>query len=223
MAIVLPHGVLFRGAAAGCIRCAIIACNYLDAELGMPAGLFFSTGIPTVVLVFKCNRTNRDIFFIAASNNLAMRKNQNILRDRAIACIIAAYSKRVHVAKYAHMPALEAIVENEYNLNIPRYVELTEPAKPIDVVQVVADICETACCIACLSRALACDIAALVANKAVPAKQLAALCELFKKALRTQKRSCICVLRVFGRLGMPLLASSIVLANAWNSWHTYAR
>ena len=180
MAIVLPHGVLFRGAAEGKIRKAIIEKNYLDAVIGMPAGLFFSTGIPTVVLVFKKNRTNRDIFFIDASNNFEKGKNQNILRDSDIDKIIEAYSKREDVDKYAHKAELDEIVENEYNLNIPRYVDTTEPEKPIDVVQVVADIKETDKKIAKLSSELAKDIDDLVANNDEAAKQLAALKELFK-------------------------------------------
>ncbi|OAU80989.1 type I restriction-modification protein subunit M, partial [Lacticaseibacillus rhamnosus] len=178
--IVLPHGVLFRGAAEGKIRKAIIEKNYLDAVIGMPAGLFFSTGIPTVVLVFKKNRTNRDIFFIDASNNFEKGKNQNILRDSDIDKIIEAYSKREDVDKYAHKAELDEIVENEYNLNIPRYVDTTEPEKPIDVVQVVADIKETDKKIAKLSSELAKDIDDLVANNDEAAKQLAALKELFK-------------------------------------------
>ena len=180
MAIVLPHGVLFRGAAEGKIRKAIIEKNYLDAVIGMPAGLFFSTGIPTVVLVFKKNRTNRDIFFIDASNDFEKGKNQNILRDSDIDKIIEAYSKREDVDKYAHKAELDEIMENEYNLNIPRYVDTTEPEKPIDVVQVVADIKETDKKIAKLSSELAKDIDDLVANNDEAAKQLAALKELFK-------------------------------------------
>lgn len=146
----------------------------------MPAGLFFSTGIPTVVLVFKKNRTNRDIFFIDASNDFEKGKNQNILRDSDIDKIIEAYSKREDVDKYAHKAELDEIMENEYNLNIPRYVDTTEPEKPIDVVQVVADIKETDKKIAKLSSELAKDIDDLVANNDEAAKQLAALKELFK-------------------------------------------
>ncbi|WP_369671232.1 N-6 DNA methylase, partial [Enterococcus faecium] len=117
---------------------------------------------PTVVLVFKKNRTNRDIFFIDASNNFEKGKNQNILRDSDIDKIIEAYSKREDVDKYAHKAELDEIVENEYNLNIPRYVDTTEPEKPIDVVQVVADIKETDKKIAKLSSELAKDIDDLV-------------------------------------------------------------
>ncbi|OPH06483.1 type I restriction-modification system subunit M [Lacticaseibacillus paracasei] len=180
MAIVLPHGVLFRGAAEGKIRKAIIEKNYLDAVIGMPAGLFFSTGIPTVVLVFKKNRSRRDIFFIDASNNFEKGKNQNILRDSDIDKMVEAYKNREDVDKYAHKAEPDEIKENEFNLNIPRYVDTTEPEKPVDVVKVVADIKESDKKIAQLSRELAKDIDDLVANNDEAAKQLAALKELFK-------------------------------------------
>lgn len=107
-------------------------------------------------------------------------KNQNILRDSDIDKIIEAYSKREDVDKYAHKAELDEIMENEYNLNIPRYVDTTEPEKPIDVVQVVANIKESDKKIAKLSSELAKDIDDLVANNDEAAKQLAALKELFK-------------------------------------------
>lgn len=147
----------------------------------MPAGLFFSTGIPTVVLVFKKLHSNRDIFLLHASNNFTKGKNQLLLRDRHIHKILQAYSKRTHVHKYAHKAQLEQIVELTYNLNIPRYVDTTTPQLPIDVVQVVADIKETHKHIAKLSSTLAKTLQHLVANKHTAALQLAALLELFKK------------------------------------------
>lgn len=140
MAIVLPHGVLFRGAAEGTIRKGIIENNYLDAVIGMPAGLFYSTGIPTVVLVFKKNRQNKDILFIDASKYFEKGKKQNVLRDEDIDLIINTYKDRKDVEKLAHVANLDEIKENEYNLNIPRYVDTFEEEAPIDLQDVKKDL-----------------------------------------------------------------------------------
>lgn len=136
MAIVLPHGVLFRGAAEGVIRKALIEKNYLDAVIGMPANLFYNTSIPTVVLVFRKNKKNSDILFIDASNEFEKGKNQNHLRNEDIDKIVETYAKRKDVEKYAHVATLDEIKENEYNLNIPRYVDTFEEEEPIDINEV---------------------------------------------------------------------------------------
>lgn len=133
MAIVLPHGVLFRGAAEGKIRETIIEKNYLDAVIGLPANLFYGTSIPTTILVFKKNRTNRDVLFIDASNEFEKGKNQNNLSEEHIAKIIDTYLNRVDVEKYAHVASLEEIKENDYNLNIPRYVDTFEEEEELDL------------------------------------------------------------------------------------------
>ena len=133
MAIVLPHGVLFRGAAEGKIRETIIEKNYLDAVIGLPANLFYGTSIPTTILVFKKNRTNRDVLFIDASNEFEKGKNQNNLSEENIAKIIDTYRNRVDVEKYAHVASLEEIKENDYNLNIPRYVDTFEEEEELDL------------------------------------------------------------------------------------------
>ncbi|MFT4186854.1 MAG: type I restriction-modification system subunit M [Micrococcaceae bacterium] len=140
MAIVLPHGVLFRGAAESAIRQKIIEKNWLDAVIGLPAGIFFSTGIPTVVLVFNKNRANKDILFIDASNDFEKGKKQNILRDSDIDKIIETYNERKDVDKYAHVADFDEIEENEFNLNIPRYVDTFEEEEPIDINEVKAEI-----------------------------------------------------------------------------------
>lgn len=140
MAIVLPHGVLFRGAAEGKIRQAIIENNYLDAVIGMPASLFYSTSIPTVVLVFKKNRTTKDVLFIDASKHFAKGKKQNKLRDEDIDLIIKTYQDRQDVDKLAHVATLDEIKENDFNLNIPRYVDTFEEEAPIDIQQVKQDL-----------------------------------------------------------------------------------
>lgn len=134
MAIILPHGVLFRGAAEGKIRKALLEKGQIDAIIGIPAGLFYSTGIPTIVMVLKKHRDNRDVLFIDASKDFEKGKNQNILRDQDIDKIINTYKKRQDVDKYAHLATMDEIKENEYNLNIPRYVDTFEEEAPIDIV-----------------------------------------------------------------------------------------
>ncbi|WZX99981.1 type I restriction-modification system subunit M [Bacillus sp. FSL W7-1360] len=136
MAIVLPHGVLFRGAAEGMIRKTIIEKNYLDTVIGLPANLFYGTSIPTTILVFKKNRQTKDVLFIDASKEFEKGKNQNKLTAENINKIIDTYQNRVDVNKYAHVASLEEIKENEFNLNIPRYVDTFEEEEPIDLDEV---------------------------------------------------------------------------------------
>lgn len=136
MAIVLPHGVLFRGAAEAKIRQTLIEKNYLHAVIGLPANLFYGTGIPTIILVFKKNRTTRDILFIDASNEFEKGKNQNTLSAEQIDKIVTTYANRVDVDKYAHVATLKEIEDNEYNLNIPRYVDTFEEEEEIDINEV---------------------------------------------------------------------------------------
>ena len=143
MAIVLPHGVLFRGAKEGKIREALLKNNQIDAIIGMPAGLFYSTGIPTVVLVLKKNRTNKDVLFIDASKGFEKGKNQNKLRKEDIDKIINTYKERKDVERYAHVASLDEIKENDFNLNIPRYVDTFVPEPPVDLKKVAADLHET--------------------------------------------------------------------------------
>ncbi len=135
MGIVLPHGVLFRGATERKIRKQIIDLNMLDAVIGLPANLFFGTGIPACVLVFKKNRSRRDILFIDASNDghYEKGKNQNYLREEDIQRIVDAYENYEDIDKFAHVASLDEIKENEYNLNIPRYVDTFEEEEPVDM------------------------------------------------------------------------------------------
>ena len=143
MAIVLPHGVLFRGTKEGKIREALLKKNQIDAIIGMPAGLFYSTGIPTVVLVLKKNRTNKDVLFIDASKGFEKGKNQNKLRKEDIDKIINTYKERKDVERYAHVASFDEIKENDFNLNIPRYVDTFVPEPPVDLKKVAADLHET--------------------------------------------------------------------------------
>ncbi len=144
MAIVLPHGVLFRGASEGKIRKNIIDNNLLDAVIGLPANLFYGTSIPTCVLVFKGReaRANKDVLFIDASNEFEKSKNQNKLTDENINKIIDTYHKRENVEKYSHVATLDEIKENDYNLNIPRYVDTFEEEEVIPLSQVAQELKE---------------------------------------------------------------------------------
>nr|WP_256594099.1 type I restriction-modification system subunit M [Avibacterium gallinarum] len=142
MAIVLPHGVLFRGAAEGHIRKILIEKNYIDAVIGLPANLFFGTSIPTCILVFKKDRTSRDILFIDASQHFEKGKNQNHLSEQHINAIVEAYEKRQNIDKFAQLATLEEVQANEYNLNIPRYVDTFEAEEEIDLDEVLAKIAE---------------------------------------------------------------------------------
>ena len=137
MAVVLPHGVLFRGAAEGVIRKYLIEeRNVLDAVIGLPANIFFGTSIPTVILVFKKNRENNDILFIDASNEFEKGKNQNNLTDANVEKIVNTYVNREVIDKYSYVASMDEIKENDYNLNIPRYVDTFEEEEPIDLVAV---------------------------------------------------------------------------------------
>lgn len=134
MAIVLPHGVLFRGAAEGKIRQILLENGAIDTVIGLPANIFFNTSIPTTVIILKKNRPTKDVLFIDASKEFEKGKNQNILTDAHIDKILDTYIKRQDVEKYAHVASFEEIVENDYNLNIPRYVDTFEEEEPIDIV-----------------------------------------------------------------------------------------
>lgn len=165
MAIVLPHGVLFRGAAEGKIRQTLIEKNYLDAVIGLPANLFYGTSIPTTILVFKKNRQAKDVLFIDASSDFEKAKNQNNLRDSDVDKIVAAYKSREDVDKYAHVATLDEIKENDFNLNIPRYVDTFEEEEPIDIDEVKKEIAAIDLEIAKLEKEFAEMEAQLVSTK----------------------------------------------------------
>ena len=145
MAVVLPHGVLFRGAAEGKIRKQLVEMNLLDAVIGLPANLFYGTGIPACILVFKKGRTRDDVLFIDASGegNYEKGKNQNILRDSDIARIVSAYEARKEKEdKYSYRASRDEIRENDYNLNIPRYVDTFEEEELVDIDEVKRNIAD---------------------------------------------------------------------------------
>ena len=162
MAIVLPHGVLFRGAAEGTIRKAIIDKNYLDAVIGLPSNLFYSTGIPTVILVFRKDRKTNDVLFIDASQHFEKDKKQNRLREEDIDLILETYKNRQDVDKLAHVATLDEIKDNDYNLNIPRYVNTFEEEEPIDLDDVNRQLAEVDEEIARLEKELEAMLAELI-------------------------------------------------------------
>lgn len=142
MAVVLPHGVLFRGASEGRIRKQLIDLNLLDAVIGLPSNLFYGTSIPACILVFKKGRTKHTVQFIDASGegNFEKGKNQNKLRPQDIQKIITTYENSKELEKYSHIATLDEIKENDYNLNIPRYVDTFEPEPIIDIDEVNKEI-----------------------------------------------------------------------------------
>ncbi len=142
MAIVLPHGVLFRGGAEGVIRKKLVEDGNIDAIIGMPANLFYGTSIPTTVIILKKNRVIRDVLFIDASNDFVKNKNQNQLTEENISKIVAAYKKREASEKYAHVASFEEIQENDYNLNIPRYVDTFEEEEIVDMAAIGSEMKE---------------------------------------------------------------------------------
>jgi type I restriction enzyme M protein len=142
MAVVLPHGALFRSGAEGQIRKYIIEKqNYLDAVIGLPANIFYGTSIPATIMVFKkCRRDNEDILFIDASKEFDKGTNQYVLNNENIGRIFATYKERKEVDKYSHKATLAEIQENDYNLNIPRYVDTFEEEAEIDLKAVAKEL-----------------------------------------------------------------------------------
>ncbi len=145
MACVLPHGVLFRGAAEGHIRQYLIEDkSYLDAVIGLPANIFYGTSIPTCILVLRKNRslsgTEGNILFIDASQHFEKVKTQNVLQEEHIAKIVDTFRKRETSDKYSYVATLEEVRENDYNLNIPRYVDTFEEEEPVDIKAVTQEL-----------------------------------------------------------------------------------
>ena len=136
MGVVVPHGVLFRGSSEGKIRQQLIDENLLDAVIGLPEKLFYGTGIPAAILLFKKQKADDTVLFIDASRDYQSGKNQNSLGLDNIAKIVAIYQARENVDKYAFVASLQDIQDNDYNLNIPRYVDTFEEEAEIDLVAV---------------------------------------------------------------------------------------
>ncbi|MGC5427868.1 type I restriction-modification system subunit M [Aeromonas veronii bv. sobria] len=139
MGVVVPHGVLFRGSSEGKIRQQLIDENLLDAVIGLPEKLFYGTGIPAAILIFKKQKVDDNVLFIDASREFKAGKNQNLLSPDNIAKIVATYRNGGNVDKYAYLASLKEIKENDYNLNIPRYVDTFEEEEEIDLLAVRAE------------------------------------------------------------------------------------
>ena len=137
-AVVVPHGVLFRGAAEGHIRQHIIReMNALEAVIGLPENLFFGTGIQAAILVFKkCREDNKHVLFIDASAEFDRGKNQNTLTDANVEKIMSTVASRNTIDKYSYLASLSEVAENDYNLNISRYVDTFEEEEEIDLMAV---------------------------------------------------------------------------------------
>ena len=131
--VIVPHGVLFRGGAEGKIRQTLIEDNYLDAVVGLPTNLFFGTGIPAAILIFNKARKTKDVLFIDASKEYQEGKKQNLLRQQDMDKVVDAYRKYQTLEKYAYKATLDEIKENDYNLNIPRYVDTFEEEEAVDI------------------------------------------------------------------------------------------
>lgn len=140
MGIVLPHGVLFRGGSEGTIREELLKKGSIYAVIGLPAGIFFSTGIPTCIVVLKKNNTERNVLFIDASKEFRKERAKNFLDPEHIEKIFTTYTARQDVEKYAHLASFAEIEKNGFNLNIPRYVDSTEEEEEIDLQATFAEL-----------------------------------------------------------------------------------
>lgn len=142
MAIILPHGVLFRGSAEGKIRKALLEKHQIETIIGFPGKLFLNTSIPVCVLILRKNRMESDVLFVDASKDFEKLKNQNRLRLKDIDKIVDTVVNRKEIEKFSYIASLDEIIENDYNLNIPRYVDTFEEEEPIDIVALSREMIE---------------------------------------------------------------------------------
>ena len=141
--VVMPHGVLFRGASEGRIRSALLEKDFFEAVIGLPANLFYGTGIPAAILIFNRNKSKEHkdkVFFIHAAEYYEAGKNQNKLRDEDIERIVKAFNDYKDIERFSRVVSMKEIKENDYNLNISRYVDITEPEPKIDVKEALAKL-----------------------------------------------------------------------------------
>lgn len=131
--VIVPHGVLFRGSAEQKIRKRLIEENLLEAVIGLPTNLFYGTGIPAAILIFNKAKTTEDVLFIDASKEFDDGKKQNVLRKQDINKIVNTFKDFTEIEKYSHLAKPEEIAENDFNLNIPRYVDTFEEEEPVDI------------------------------------------------------------------------------------------
>jgi type I restriction enzyme M protein len=141
MGIVLPHGVLFRGAAEGAIRKKLIENNQIETIIGLPGNLFYNTSIPTLIMILRKNRMDdSSILFVDAKEEFKQEKKQNVLTEENLTKIFNAVIGRQDIPKFAHLATKEEIIANDYNLNIARYVDTSEEEEEIDIDEVRAEI-----------------------------------------------------------------------------------
>lgn len=180
MGIVLPHGVLFRGAAEGKIRQKLLEKGYIYAVIGLPAGIFYSTGIPTIIMVLKKDRPGRDVLFIDGSKEFVKGKPQNTLTDANIERLYKAYKDRKDEEKFCHVATFEEIQENDFNLNIPRYVDTFEPEPDVDLGELNKEMAETNEQIEANEKELLAMLKELTTTDAKKAKDLQDFLHLFE-------------------------------------------
>lgn len=180
MGIVLPHGVLFRGAAEGKIRQKLLEKGYIYAVIGLPAGIFYSTGIPTIIMVLKKDRPGRDVLFIDGSKEFVKGKPQNTLTDANIERLYKAYKDRKDEEKFCHVATFEEIQENDFNLNIPRYVDTFEPEPDVDLGELNKEMAETNEQIKANEKELLAMLKELTTTDAKKAKDLQDFLHLFE-------------------------------------------
>lgn len=182
MGIVLPHGVLFRGSSEGKIRQILCEKGAIYAIIGLPANLFYSTGIPTIIMVLKKKRDNlnRDILFIDASHDFEKIKTQNVLKPEHIDSIIKMYLERKDVEKKAHLASYEEIEKNDFNLNIPRYVDSSEKEEEINLTEVISSIKDIDNEITQLNMEVYKNLLELTSEDPSLKEEISALSELFR-------------------------------------------
>ena len=172
MAILLPHGVLFRSGAEEKIRKILLENGCIDAVIGLAPNLFYSTGIPVSLIILRKYKTDRSVYFIDASNEFAKKGNKNELTEENIQKIFKAYKSKEEIDKFAHLAKFEEIEENAFNLNIPRYVDTFEEEEPIDLAEVSADIKAINDEKEELKKAIFADMGNLIANTDEAKKEL---------------------------------------------------
>jgi type I restriction enzyme M protein len=138
--VIVPHGVLFRGAAEGKIRQKLIEENLLEAVIGLPSNLFFGTGIPAAIMIFNKAKKSKEVLFIDASKEYQDGKKQNRLREIDIQRVVTTYQNFEIIEKYSNVVSIKEIKENDFNLNIPRYVDTFEEEEPVDLAKVKEEI-----------------------------------------------------------------------------------
>lgn len=174
MAIILPHGMLFRGQAEGKIRRQLLELGYIDTVIGLPEKLFFNTDIPTVIVVLKRHKADGNVFFIDASKEFTKGKNHNYLEPQHVDRILTTYRNRVDVDKLAHLAVLDEIKDNDFNLNIPRYVDTYEPEPIPSLAEITADLQQIDQEIEAESKAFGATLSQLVGTNAEADREIKA-------------------------------------------------